>query len=152
MFAELSAALGAARAMLDFTKAASDMAKQGELAALALDFNQKLIALTDTCNKLLDENQSLKRAVSDLENDLQERGDFENQALTFELKEVASGVFAHVPKGTTNPGASTLKYCATCFKRYKLSLLQQSEEPSRQIGLTCSDCTAKVVFKYYILQ
>ncbi|CAM5779626.1 hypothetical protein ACFOHU_15370 [Ottowia pentelensis] len=150
MLAEISAALGSAKALLDITKAASDVTKQASIASISLDFSSKLFALTDKCNQLMEQNQSLKSEVAQLQGKIKKRDDFDLQANAYALKEVGAGAFAYVANDVTSPNESTHKYCPECFSKRKLSILQQSQGPERQIVLECGGCIARMTFARYI--
>ena len=150
MLAEIGAALGSAKSLLDISKTVSDVGRQAEIASVSLDFSQKLLALAEKCQALFDENSGLKASLSELEGKLKQREDFAREAAEYDLREVGTGVFAYVAKSVPNVNESTRKLCANCFSKDKLSTLQQTDEARRTIGLVCQGCTSKVSFTHYI--
>lgn len=151
MLAEIGAALGSAKSLLEISKTISDVSRQAEIASVSLEFNQKLLALAEKCQSLFDENTSLRNSVSSLEGKLQERDNFAREAAKYDLREVGTGVFAYVANDSAKIDQSTHKFCAKCFSDGKLSMLQQTEEPRRTIGLECHGCACKVSFTHYLM-
>jgi hypothetical protein len=67
----------------------------------------------------------------------------------YERKQIARGIFAYVPTGTSAVESGTHKLCASCYENGETSTLNQTREPKRMIGLICSKGCPKLVFTHY---
>lgn len=151
MIAEITAALGAVKSVVDLGRSANDVVKQAELNSLTADLHIKIVDLVQKCNELLGENSSLRARIGVLEEEKRHLEDFERQSSGLDLHEVATGVFVRMNKAVGQPTESSPKYCSHCFGKRHISLLQQQDEPKRTLSLSCHECGMKMPFTHYKL-
>lgn len=149
MIAEITAAFGAMKSMVDLGRSASGVIQQAELNSLTTDLQIRITNLAQKCNELLEENTSLKARISGLEEEKRHVADFERQAGDLDLQEVATGVFVYMNNEDKQPLESSPKYCSHCFGKRHISLLQQQDEPKRTLSLSCHECGMKILFTHY---
>lgn len=137
------ASLGNAAAALI---SASDTAKRN---ALLIEFQQALIQVNTSAAATQVQNASLVKRNQDLEDEIVRMKNWGTEAQKYETVEVARGVFAKLQKERMGIFESQQKLCCNCFAQGEESLLQQTREPERIIGLICHRCKAKVTMRHY---
>jgi len=128
----------------------SDAAKRN---ALLIEFQQALIQTQGITASEQIKNLSLSARNHELEREILRLKDWGAEREKYELKEVATGVFARVEKGFVGKLESAHKFCAICFeKNIKSPLQMQRVEVGRQLSLSCHPCKSTVVFRHYVDQ
>ena len=153
MINELMMASQSVQALGTLLKAANGLANYNEIVAKVSDVNSKLMGANAVALAAQEKQSSLATKVQELEGEVAKLKDWSVEAERYEVKEVATGVFAYLGKGQAVKLQSAQKLCANCFNQGTKSLLQQQHvEVGRQLSLVCHRCKANVVFRHYAEQ
>ena len=153
MLNELMLASQSFQALGTLLKAANGLANYNEIVAKVSEVNAKLMGANGVALAAQEKQSALVARVQELEREVTRLKDWKAEAETYEVREVASGVFAYLPRGHAGKFQPAHKLCANCFNQGTKSLLQQQRvEVERQLSLVCHKCKANVIFRHYIEQ
>lgn len=135
-------------------KTVVDIASSNDAAqrnALLIEFQKALIQTQGITASEQIKNASLAARNHELEQEIARLKDWSAEREKYELKEVATGIFARVENGTVGPLKSAQKFCANCFEQREKRILQfQHVEAGRKKSLVCAHCKSTVVFHSYV--
>jgi hypothetical protein len=130
---------------------ASDAAQRN---AQLIEFQKVVIQLQSSAASIQVQNSSLLRDKDALEKEIVRLKDWSAEREKYELKEVATGVFARVEKGYVGSMQSAHKLCCNCFEKAIPSTLQSNQisDPrlGHQVKLACPNGCPPVVFRHYL--
>jgi hypothetical protein len=149
MFAETAAAISSLKAASDIARAMVDVRDATKLSAQIGELQQAIIAAQVHAIAIAEKNFALSNRVQELESECKRLTDWSVEAQNYEVKEISTGVFAYLAKGDATSLQSAQKLCPNCFAKRAKSLLQQSNDDYRSVGLTCPACRMKLVFHGY---
>ncbi|OSZ75018.1 hypothetical protein [Hydrogenophaga sp. IBVHS1] len=150
MFNELIVASQSVQALTSLLKAANSLANYNEIVAAVSDVNVKLMQSNAAALEAQQTMSQQSSRIAELEKQVEAFEEWGEEAKAYGVVEVAHGVFAAVPHERAGNLQATQKLCLNCFNQRTKSILQQSHEDRREIGLACHRCKAKVVFRYYV--
>lgn len=134
-------------------KTVADIASSNDAAqrnALLIEFQKALIQTQGITASEQRKNASLAARNQELEQEIVRLKDWAAERDKYELKEVATGIFARVEKSYVGPLKSAQKFCANCFEQREKRILQfQNVEVGRKKSLVCGHCKSTVVFHSY---
>ena len=150
MINELLLASQSVQALGTLLKAASGLANYNEIVSKVSEVNSKLMAANSVALAAQEKQSKLASQVEELEREISRLKDWKAEAQTYELREVAKGIFAYLKNDASDPLSSNQKLCANCFDQGNKSLLQQQDVPvGRLLSLVCHRCKANVTFRSY---
>jgi len=144
-FVSLSAASNIVKSMLelrDFT----------QLNNKVIELQQAIISAQEKVLSSQREQDLLLTKIQELEKECKRLNDWSAEKERYELKEIASGVFAYIEKNHEGSLQSAHKLCATCFEQRTKSILQHESLPI-QLGhdlLTCQHCKSMLTVQKYL--
>lgn len=153
----ISAATAALSAARDIGKAAIGIRDFNQMAATVAQINDQLIKAQDSLFSHQGQLFALQQEVFDLKEALRQKEAALAEAQTqiaklnekkLELEQYErfrhpGGAWAYRLKGTPDDDAGAPTYCAGCFERQQLALLQPGTGADRTY-LVCGECGAKV--------
>jgi hypothetical protein len=131
------------------TKATIGLRDAAKLNDKIVEFQQAMIEANSHVIAAQQEYFSMARDVQKLKDDNKRLKDWSAEKTKYQLREIGEGVFVYMENDTVGTFESAHKFCCNCFDQEIKSLLQQSREPSRRVGLNCIRCKAKLVFDCY---
>ena len=149
MIPELLGATQSVQALASLLKSANGLSNYNEILLAVSEVNTKLMNANAVALAAQEQQSLLAKKLRDKEAQLEALILWEKDAELLEQVEVAQGVFAYMKKDRRGPFQPQPKYCANCYFSNRPSLLQESREPNRYIGLNCHLCDAKMVFNFY---
>lgn len=149
MYMEIQGALSSASAALDLVKSAKGVVDQAKIAMAIQDISSRLLETQGAALKLSEEKAALQQRVADLEQRIRTAEQWDSQAEQYELRQIASGVFARAAKGDVTAYGQMVKYCDRCFGNRKLSVLQQHGPTRPMMTLRCNECMSDLSFVRY---
>jgi hypothetical protein len=114
-----------------------------------IEFQKAITQAFTTIAELQLSNSALLADKNKLEQEIVHLKDWKAEREKYELKEIASGIFARVESGYVGQLQSAHKFCATCFEKNIKSPLQQQRAEMRQIALHCFTCKSHIDFGGY---
>lgn len=137
----LKGAKDIAEAMVGLRDAEAFQAKRLELQSRLLDAQGSIFAVQE-------ERTTLVKRIGDLEAQITEFEAWEREKPNYELREIASGVFAYASKTEASGSGPAHYLCANCYQDRKKSLLQKETlTVLRSEILGCSRCGAVVYLR-----
>ena len=153
MINELLMASQSVQALGGLLKAANGLANYSEIVEKVSEVNSKLMQANSVALAAQEKQAALATKVHELQAEVNQLKDWKTEAQSYDIREVASGVFACVVKSHYGKFQAAQKLCVNCFNQgYKSLLQQQHIEVGRQLSLVCHRCKASVIFRYYIEQ
>ena len=149
MIPELLGATQSVQALASLLKSANGLSNYNEILLAVAEVNTKLMNANAVALASQEQQSLLAKKLRDKEAQLEALILWKKDAELLEQVEVAQGVFAYMKKDRRDPFQSQPKYCANCYFSNRPSLLQESRESNRYIGLNCHLCDAKMVFNFY---
>jgi predicted RNA-binding Zn-ribbon protein involved in translation (DUF1610 family) len=135
MITELLGAAQSVQSLFSLLKAAKGLANYNEIVAAVADINAKLMQANSVALSAQSEQSALASRVVSLEKQLSTYDNWERTAATYELKDVASGVYVYVSiKGVRHWA------CPKCFQERKRHVLQRQYPPCYK----CPDCEMEI--------
>ena len=142
MLNELMLASQSVQALGTLLKAASGLANYNEIVAKVSEVNTKLMGANAVALGAQEKQAALAAKVQQLESELASLKDWQAEAHTFEVREVAAGVFAYLAKVSSKDFQSAQKFCANCFDQGIVKL-----QPCLPPQQTCCRCA----FRFMLL-
>lgn len=143
----LSALLAAIPGIAQAGSAIANAANEKERNAQLIEFQRVIIQLQTNIAAVQIQNASLLSDKAELEKQIISLKQWEEESQKYELREVSTGIFARVEKGSVIPLKSAQKFCANCFEQREKRILQfQHVEVGRKKSLVCSHCKSSFVF------
>ena len=147
MINELLLASKGVHALMDLLKATHGLANYNQIEATVKEISAKLVQADTVAQK---GQSALATKVDELEKELARLKDWTAEKQSYELKELARGVFAYIQIGFMGHFESAYKLCATCFEQNSKSPLQQENvKVGRRLSLVCHHCKSPIVFDSY---
>ena len=139
-------------AVLSSLKAAKDIAeglfKLGEGEAFKskfIEFQSKVIDANDAVGRIQEERAALLERIRELEEQVAQFEAWTSEKEKYELKQVAPGAFAYVPKKTVQGAEPSHWLCTTCYERGKKRFLQKGMIASwAQLNYHCAECGSTI--------
>lgn len=136
----LNAASSIAKSMLELRDFSQINSKVIELQGEIISAQDKVLSSQKEQNLLLEKIQELETECTHLKDWNVEKG-------LYELKEVASGVFAYIEKNYKGPLQSANKLCVNCFDQRTKSILQHESLANL---LMCPRCAWMITVEKYL--
>ena len=150
MINELLLASQSVQALMTLLKAAQSLSNYNEIVAAVAEVNTKLMQANAVALASQEKQSALATKVQELEKECMRLKDWGQEKERYELKEIASGLFARIEKGFVGSLQSAHKLCANCFEQNSKAILQQQNiDVGRKLSLTCHRCKAVVIFPCY---
>jgi hypothetical protein len=149
MITELVGAAQSVQALATLLKSANQLSNYNEIVLAVSEVNMKLMQANAVALQAQEQQAALQAKLRELEAQVEDTQVWKEVAEELEALQVSAGVFAYVYKQRSEPFRSEKKFCTNCALQRHLSLLQETREPSRQIGLLCPRCNTKLVFYSY---
>ena len=92
---------------------------------------------------------ALDTKARDLEAECMRLKNWSTERQKYTCREIATGIFAYVDNDVVADFQHAHKLCCNCFDQGHKSLLHQSHEERRMIGLNCPRCHFKSAFYVY---
>ena len=149
MIPELLGAAQSVQTLAALLKSATSLANYNEIVLAVSEVNSKLMQANATALESQERQAELARKLKEVEEQLAELRSWKKQAENLTCVQIGEGVFAYVGPSQSSFQAQP-KYCANCFLHNEPSILQESREDRRLIGLNCQRCKLKVAFTHYL--
>ena len=146
---ELAALLTSLTQLQNIAKALLSLRDFEKLNTTVIELQNAIITAQQQTIAIQGSYTILEAKAHGLEAELVRLKDWSAEKQKYTCREVAKGVFAYVENGDVNDFGHVHKLCCKCFEDGQKSLLQQSNEPQRSIGLNCQRCKSKLVFFSY---
>lgn len=149
MLAEAAAAITSLRSASDIARAMVDVRDASKLNSQIAELQQAIISAQVQAITLAEKNFALSTRVQELEAECKRLADWSEESRKYEIREVADGIFVYLSAFDDTDLGSAQKVCPNCFNKGTKSILQQSGEALRRIGLNCHACGFAVIFNNY---
>jgi len=153
MFEYLPQAITSLSVASNIAKSMLELRDFAQLNSKVIELQQTIISAQQQILSGQTEQSSLSAKIQELERECIRLQEWSTERENYDLKEIASGVFARIEKNFLGSFQSAHKLCTTCFEKGKKSILQQqSVEIGRKLSITCHCCNSTIVFRHYIDQ
>jgi hypothetical protein len=132
----LNTAVNIAKAMVDVRDATAFQGKVFELQRAIIDAQQSVLAANA-------ERSALIEKIGYLEKELASLKAWETEKQRYELKELATGVFAYRLKESMAGSEPIHNLCTACYEHGKKSILQRRDKGMNKL-MTCLECEAEI--------
>ncbi len=139
-----SATLSSIGLATDFVKSSIDKIKDNAVREKVQELLNAIIPLQFQIMSLQAVNSALTKEKEDLEEELSKIKDWRTEASRYELKEIASGVYAYMKK--TEHSTEPAHYlCTRCYTEGKKSILQRTEKDFGGVHYLCFCCKSEII-------
>ena len=150
MIPELLGAAQSVQTLALLLKSATSLANYNEIVLAVSEVNSKLMQANATALASQERQAELARKLKEVEEQFAELKSWKKQAEDLICVQIGEGVFAYISTAQGPSLQAQPKYCANCFLQNAPSILQESREDRRLIGLNCQRCKLKVAFTHYL--
>lgn len=150
MIPELLGAAQSVQVLASLLKSATSLANYNDIVLAVSDVNARLMQANALALASQEQQSELGRRLKEAEAKLAQLQEWHREAAGLECIQVGEGVFAYLSRQRGSRYQAQPKYCANCFLQNQPSLLQESREDRRHIGLHCPRCKLKVAFTHYL--
>jgi hypothetical protein len=149
---EIAALLTSFTALQDIAKAMLNLRDFAKINTKLIELQGAIITAQQQAMAIQQSHAALETKAHDIEAECMRLKDWSAEKQKYTSRSIAKGVFAYVQNDIVADFEQAHKYCCNCFEQGQKSLLQQSEEPHRTVGLTCPRCNTKLVFSHYMFE
>ena len=150
MIPELLGAAQSVQTLAALLRSATSLGNYNEIVLAVSEVNSKLMQANATALESQERQAELGRKLKEVEEQLAELKSWKKEAEKLTCVQIGEGVFAYVSPVRNTSFQAQPKYCANCFLQNSPSILQESREDRRLIGLHCQRCKQKVAFTHYL--
>jgi len=150
VISELLGAAQSVQALAVLLKSAGSLNNYNEIVLAVSEVNARLMQANALALASQEQQSELSRRLSKAEGELAQLRSWSREAAELECIQIGEGVFAYLPKRRGSKFQAESKFCANCYLQSRPSLLQESREDRRLIGLHCPLCKTKVAFTHYL--
>jgi hypothetical protein len=147
---EIAALITSLNALSNITQAAIGLRDSVKINEKLAEVLQALVATNLQAMAVQQGYAALETKIRELQAECTRLQDWSAEKQNYACRLIAKGVFAYIHNEITDQFEQAHKYCCNCFDQGQRSLLQQSEELHRTLGLYCPRCRTKLVFNAYI--
>lgn len=152
--AEIAAGFEALKAAAGLVQALNASATQATINEVKLELQQRLLDAQRALLAAQEAEATTTARMRDLEQQIVKFEDWEREKQRYELKAIAPGAFAYVPKAGMENGDPPHWLCANCFENRRKSIYQKLPGSSAQTALRiptsyeCGTCKSKVSLQF----
>lgn len=141
-FQAATAALTSLKAAFDLTKTILDVAGSAKVRDQIIELQSKIIAAQSSAMEAQAAQAALIARVNELEAQLAKKEDWEGEKQRYELREIVSGGFAYVEKGSVRGAKGVQPFCQNCFEHGRKSVLNVTSLGELHY-FQCGECPVK---------
>lgn len=112
--------------------------KVKELLDTIIPLQTYIISLNETISSLRKEKEAIEQKLREIE-------DWRQEAASYELVELASGVYAYMKKKTIPLSEPPHYLCAKCYNDRKKSILQRVRQSHAGMHYVCHSCSSEII-------
>lgn len=143
MVGELFAGIGAFKTIFDIAKSIKDIDDTVKRNAAVAELGEQIIAAQTRYAEAIEENRLLEEKLTRLET-------WNTEKQNYELKTVAAGAFAYMPKPSMQASEPPHWLCAACYQNGKKGFLQFRSQKERWHIYKCSICPSEICVPFNI--
>lgn len=112
--------------------------KVEELLNTIIPLQSFVISLQATNSSLIKEKETLEQKLREIE-------DWRQEASSYELTEIASGVYVYMKKKAVDSSEPVHYLCANCYNDRKKSILQRTRQSHGGMHYICHFCSSEII-------
>lgn len=112
--------------------------KVEELLNAIIPLQTHIISLQVVNSASIQEKEALEKKLREIE-------DWNKEAASYELKEIASGVYVYAIKPNSSVASPPHNLCAKCFQERKKSILQRVKKSMVGVTYACHSCKSEIL-------
>jgi superfamily II helicase len=141
----ISSVLGSFGLTVNFVKNSIDKIKDVAVREKVQELLNTIIPLQSIILSLQSTNSTLIQEKDALEQKLREIENWNQEASSYQLKELAPGVYVYVKKKGVQTTEPIYYICAKCYKERKIYILQRTKHDYAGIHYICHSCSSEII-------
>lgn len=144
MYAEITAAVHAAKSLFEIVKANKGLTEYNEIVAAVSEVNTKLMDATAVALSSQEKQSLLTNRVTELEKEIVELKNWNHEAERYVLTALCPDVTVYTLKPGMEEGEPEHKLCTACFGKRQKGYLNQTTSDANGTCYECNVCETKL--------